>query len=310
MTRQLYAVLTGLVLLLASEPRALAQDATDLLKNKKARNAYREGSALSIEADFTGAIKSYEKAYSLEAHFLIQCSIALCYQELKKLVEAAERYKRCLSEGGDKTSFAKNIQMSLDKVQKRIAHVEVTSPGEGGTVYIDGKRRGRAPQQLAVNPGTCVIEVRRQGATAATTTIEVEPGQLKTVSLVPTPEVVLTQTPKPEPHPAPPRPSRRRVPSYWFWASAGLSVALATIAIALGGTAWSLREDYFSNPSPDSYQAVKDRQLVTNVFAFTAGAVAAGTTVLFFFTDFGGRSKAKEAEAETSVYGLGLQGTF
>jgi len=313
MRRQLCAVLTGWVLLLGHEPGAFAQgaDATDVLKNKKALNAYREGSALSIEGDFAGAMRLYKKAYKLEPNFRIQCSIALCYEQLKQPVEAAARYKRCLGEGGDKASFAKEIKASLEKAHKRIGLIEVTSPGEGGTVYVDGKPRGQAPQQVAVNPGSYAIEVRRPRATAATTTIKIEAGEIKEVSLVPTAEVMPTvvETPKPEPSPAP-KPSRRRVPSYWFWASAGLSVALAVVAVALGGTAWSLREDYFSNPSPDSYQAVKDRQLVTNVFAFSAGAVAAGTAVLFFFTDFAGRSRAKEAETETSMYGLGLRGTF
>jgi hypothetical protein len=300
MTRQLCAVAIAGSILLGWEPSSLADD------TKKARAAYKKGSALFVEGKFVAAIEVFEEAYRLSPNFRVQCSIALCYQGLGNAVEAAQRYRRCLREGGEKSKFGNELKASLAKMEKLVVHVEVNSPGEGGTVYLDGERQGRAPRQLAVNPGSHVIEVRRRQARAARATIKVAGGETKVLELVPVPEAQV-QVPVPE---TPRPPSRRRVPSYWFWAGAGLSVALATVAIVLGVQTWNLREDYMSNPSPDSYNTFLDRRLLTNIFAFTAGAVAAGSTVLFFFTDFSGRSKERPASKQGSMLGVGLQGTF
>ena len=307
MTRQLcVAALMG-SLLLAGGSASLAQPKhTSDSGTKEARKAYKEGSALFVEGRFVAAIELFEKAYELSPNFRVQCNIALCYQSLGNAVEAAGRYRRCLREGGNKSKFADEITASLGKMEKLIVHVEVTSPGEGGTVYLDGERKGRPPRRLAVNPGSHVVEVRRRHARTARATIKVAGGETQELSLVPLPEVQMrVQVPETQPT----LPSRRRVPSYWFWAGAGLSVALATVAIVLGVQTLGLRDDYMSKPSPDSYNTFLDRRLLTNIFAFTAGAVAAGSTVLFFFTDFKGRSKEQPA-ARASMLGVGLQGTF
>jgi len=306
MTRQLCAVAIAGSILLVCEPASLADE------TKQARAAYKKGSALYVEGKFVAAIEVFEEAYRLSPNFRVQCSIALCYQSLGNAVEAAERYRRCLREGGAKSKFAGELKASLSKMQKLVVHVEVSSPGEGGAVYLDGERKGRAPQKLAVNPGSHVVEVRRRHARAAKATIKVTGGETKVLSLVPIPEAELrVAVPVPDTQPAsqPVAPSRRRVPQYWFWTGAGLSVALAVVAVVLGVQTWNLREDYMSNPSPDSYNTFLDRRLLTNIFAFTAGAVAAGSTVLFFFTDFGGKSK-EQPENRASTFGVGLQGTF
>ena len=303
MTRQLCAVAIAGSILLVCEPASLADE------TKQAREAYKKGSALFVEGKFVAAIEVFEEAYRLSPNFRVQCSIALCYQSLGNAVEAAQRYRRCLREGGEKSKFGSELKASLAKMEKLIVHVEVNSPGEGGAVYLDGERQGRAPQKLAVNPGSHVIEVRRRHARAARATIKVAGGETKVLELVPVPEAQV-EVPVPASQPASqPAPSRRRVPQYWFWTGAGLSVALAVVAVVLGVQTWNLREDYMSSPSPASYNTFVDRRLLTNIFAFTAGAVAAGSTVLFFFTDFSRKSKEQPAERATT-FGVGLQGTF
>jgi len=326
MTRQLCLVLVGLVVLGALESDGDARrrrgrgrkarpakrkppvDPSEQILIEKARKAYREGTELYTQTKYVAAIEAFEKAYQLKANYRVHCSIAMCYQSMGQPVEAAERYQRCLAEGGAKSSAAKDIQASLRQVEGMITHVDVSSPGEGGTVYLDGEARGPAPQRLSVNPGSHVVEVRREDAIPAKETFKTVGGEEKVLSLVPTPRpevaVKVTEPLKEEP------PSRRRLRSYWFWASAGLSLALATTAAVLGAQTWGLREDYLDEKTEAAYNRFLDRRLMTNIFAFSAVAAAGGATVLFFYTDFGGKSKERPVDQREAMFGVGLQGTF
>jgi hypothetical protein len=278
-----------------------------------AARAFAKARQLFKERNYVEAIKEFDKAYRLRPHFFVQCSIARCHENLNDFIKAAEHYKRCLDEGAAKSPKVGRVRDSLEAVEKKIAWLTVRSPGGGGTIYVDGREAGRAPGKIPLNPGSHVVEVRREGATSASATVESSSGGAMTVTLSPkeiAPEVkppvaseprVITKTAEP--------PRRRGLHQAWFWTAAATTVVLATTFIVLGAQTVGLRSDYLDQPSKEGYDQAVERRALTNVFLGLAGAAAATTTVLFFFTDFGGKESESRGR-EAASFGLGLRGTF
>jgi PEGA domain len=284
-----------------SKPHRKAKAGKPAPDTKKAGAAFKEGQRLFDQADYLGAIESFDRAYKLRPHHVVMCNIALCHERTGGMVAAAKAYQRCIDDGAAKSPRAEAVRNSLKKVQARISWIEVKSEGQGGTVYIDGKAVGTPPQRVPVNPGTRVVEVRQERAKTASETIQTRGGEERQLTL--TPVIVEQEGLRPGSVAA-----KRGLPSYWFWGAAGLTVAFAVVATILGVQTLGLRDDYKSAPSQDLLDSGKSRRTLTNVFWGLTGAAAAGTGSLFFFTDFGGGVKER-SRADTRLV-LGLRGTF
>lgn len=281
-------------------------------ESTEAKKAFREGSRLFAAKDYTAALEAFQRADFLKPHFLLKCNIARCQERMGKMVEAAESYRKCLDGGARKRRrMARKVTQALSKVEAKISWVEVASPGKGGTVFVNGLDKGPAPMKVALNPGTTVIEVRREGATPAGGTITTSGGESQVLELIPRdlpkprPSVVVAPPP-PQPPPSPPKPTR--LSQWWFWSAAVITAGLAAAAGVVGVQALGTKSDYEDNPTRDGYNEAKDKRLLANILWGATAAAAAGTTTLFFFTDF--RFGKKHDAPDDVALGIGLQGTF
>lgn len=305
--------LGSLLIVLAPGPAAAEEDPA---KAKEASSAFAEASKLYKERRYVNAIEAFERAYELRPHFMVQCSIARCHENLSNVVKAARHYQRCLDEGAAKAKMAVKVQASLQAAEARITWLKVGSPGKGGTIHVDGEQAGAAPGRVPLNPGKHVIEVRREGARPDSTTVQTLGGEQLDITL--TPQDLVTPDPQREvvakPEPPPKRaPSRRRLPQYWFWGAAGATVVLAVVGTVLGVQTLGLRSDYEADPTEGGYNDFVSRRLATNLVWAATALAAGGSTLLFFYTDFGWMKKDTEARApggDNVVLGLGLRGTF
>jgi len=287
-------------------------------KSGGAASAFARGQALHAKGDYAAAIAAFERAYKLKPHHAVLCSIALCYEQMNRFVEAAEQYRRCLSEGASRSATGPTVVQALKAVEAKINYVEVKSSGPG-VVYVDGTALGPAPRRIPLDPGRHVVEVRRAGAITATATVRLVSGEERTLTLVPT-ETASTPTPPPLPVVAPasapasapaappgPRPSsRRRLSPAWFWTTVGLTAALGVGAAVMGGLTYSTASEYDKTPTKEGYDTFMTRRLATNVLAGLAVAAAGTGTALFFFTDFSGQRR----RSDDVVAGVGLRGSF
>lgn len=283
---------------------------------RAAAKAYAKGNRLFGQRDYLGALEAFEQAYRLRPHFLMQCNIARTHERLTDMIRATTHYQRCLDEGaGRRRRTAAKVRRALELVKARVSQINVTAPG-GGTVYVDGKRIGPAPQRIPLNPGSRVIEVRRAGARPASTTLVTRGGELRNIVLRPQrlarPPIV-----RPADRDDPPisRSAPRRRSSglgqIWFWVGVVVTAGMATGASILGFRALSARDDYEENPTRDGYLLAQDRRLLANIFWAATIAAAGGTTALFFFTDFGGgRPRDRDQATAPRTFGIGLRGTF
>jgi hypothetical protein len=273
-----------------------------------AARAFAKASDLFMQRDFVGAIEAFEEAYRLRPHFMVQCNIARCHEWSGNYVQAAERYRRCLKEGGKGSETGDRAEKALEAVEARITWVRVESAA-GGTVYVDGRRSGSAPGRVAINPGTRVIEVRRPNATPASATITTRGGEQRSVTLEAVeiaPRVIHDPASQPASQPVPVR-SRRVVHRAWFWTTAALTVALAAAATGMGVATLQARDSYEEHPTKDGCDTALSYRIATNVLWGLTAAAGVTSTVLFFYTDFSGD---KGRAGETLTLGLGVSGTF
>lgn len=271
-----------------------------------AKAVFARAKRLFEERNYVDAITAFEEAYRLKPHYFVQCSIARCYENINAFIKAAERYRRCLQEGADRTPVGDRVRRSLEKVESKIAWVTVRSPGAGGMIYVDGREVDRAPGKIPLDPGDHVVEVRREGARPAKASLTLEISGSKTVTLVPEPLPEGPAGPVDRPE-RPPTPRRKGLHPAWFWTSVALTAAFTATFVALGAQSWKLRSEYEDDPTEDGYNTFIERRRLTNVFVGLAAAAAASGTVLFFFTDFRGH---KGEEGRASAWGVGLRGTF
>jgi hypothetical protein len=272
-------------------PAAFASDAED------AAGFFRRGKALFAQRSYRDAIEAFRRAYELQPHFMVQCSIGHCYERLGLVVEAAAAYRRCLGEGGGSTQLAAELRERLRGVERRIARVEIA--GASGAIYVDGQSAGRAPGIVSLDPGWRAIEVRRPGAPSLTKRVELRDGELRVLDIIAERVIVRSEPPRPAPR------GRRRLRSGWFWASAATTIACAGATTALGVLTLRQQSSFQSQPTRASADRFYQLRTLTNVFIGLTAAAGAASTVLFFFTDFGGSRR----EGRT-VAGLGVRGTF
>jgi hypothetical protein len=280
-----------------------AQGAAD---EKAAAEAFERGKGLHEKRNYVEAIEAFEVAYRLRAHHIVQCSIARCYENLNKPIEAAAHFKRCLADGAEGTDLGPQVSASLARMEARIVQVEVSSPGKGGTIHVDGRQHGEAPQTLRLNPGSHVIEVRREGARPASATVKLLGGERRSVTLIPVDLRVEAPASAPIDTEERRERPRRRLSQVWFWSAAGVTAALAITTTVLGVQTLGLKSDFEDNPTEQGASDFWDRRRLTNILLGATLAAAATGTTLFFFTDFGGGAEATRGASA----GIGLRGAF
>ena len=176
-----YALLLGLAL------PAFADNTAD-----EADVAFRLGNEAYSKRKYDDALAAYFLSNRLVPNKNVLYNIARCYEALKSYDEAY-RYYFDLSTAKDLApEDAKDVQAALERLAPKVALISVTTETPGAEVYIDREdlgSRGRAPQVLAINPGTHKVKVKLAGRHDAETTVRVAKGAEKKVKLELTPVV-------------------------------------------------------------------------------------------------------------------------
>jgi tetratricopeptide (TPR) repeat protein len=306
--------LVSWALSLALASMAVRAHAEQDQRRQQARRAFEQGRAHYDQRRYLKAIKAFERAYELQAHFTVICTIARCYEELNEFVKAKTHYERCLAEGANDAPMAHEIRKSLADVASQLTWLSIESPGAGGTVYLDGQRIGAAPMRLAVNPGTHSVEIRRRGADPARESLTTLGGEQHTLTLVPRARRPPTAQATAEARSIPPSADTSRnsdgFSPWWFWGGALLTASLTALATVFSAQTLSRRSSYRENPTEAAYEAFTSRRLLANIFWAATVAAGASTTVLYFYTSFAPKPQTDQGGVRTHTFGLGLSTRF
>jgi len=275
----------------------LARTPSATSNHQAAAEAFAEGERLVQDRMYLKAITAFEEAYRQKPFYLVQCSIARCYENLGQMLKASKHYRQCLSEGRDSSDKLEAIEKALQSVINQITQVKIYSALSDCTLYVNGAPMGNPPLTIELDPGKHLLEVRRANSNSAERAIQTFGGETLQFDLTPTPSQTVSKEKAAADHAAavtlskesalPPSLNRRRTlsPAY-FWTGAALSVVAASVAAVFGVKALSARADYEETPTQAGYDHFIQQRLLTNILAASAAALAGTTATLFFFTNF------------------------
>ena len=202
-----------------------------------------EAAAAFKAREFGKAVNLLKKAYEKDKSPVFLFNIGRSYEEWGKYREAAEYYKRVITEEQTDKSLIKKALTGFQRVQGKIpSRVKISCEGIQGTAFIDGKNAGTCPVELEHPPGKIRIQVKAKGYHTWSTELALIPdgfsetkAKLKPLKKpeakkMPTPKSkVGKKTVKGTTRKTPGRPikSIKQKASPWPWVVVGLGAALA-----------------------------------------------------------------------------------
>jgi hypothetical protein len=121
-----------------------------------AKAEFQAGLDADKRKDYASAIAHYQRAYELAPHENALFNIAVDFERLGELRDAATYYGRYLDDAGDTEDRAKVTRL-IDSLRKRPSQVSIRSSPPGAEISIDGSPAGRAPVTRELAGGTHTI---------------------------------------------------------------------------------------------------------------------------------------------------------
>jgi len=319
MTRLIVGAL--LVLLAGDRARAEPAEAAGLLQQATEsfdNGAFARSRELLLQAEKLA--KEPEQRGRISLYLGLNAAVEGNADEARRRFREALTYQPALRI--DPERFKAELVEAFDGVRREtVGRLQVSAEGDGVSVWIDGARIGPPPAGLDVVSGSHVVELRDAGGRSLVQRQVVAPaGRTTSVTLRSARAVA-----EPATRPVPPVEPRRRRRRLWTWVAGARAVALAATAIGVG---LSARADYdeacgllagerdcadrqrLVDPADGSryrelHDAVKRKELATNICWGVAGALAVGAVVLYLVE---GRRPAPRASVGLGPVGLGPGG--
>jgi hypothetical protein len=233
--------------------RGRADDEAD---RRAAVRLQTEGLRLLDQHDAAGALDRFRAAYALVPSPKVLFNLGRAHLELGHRPEAFECFEVFLAEATNVPPRSRaDAELFRSELRGKLGFVDVVGPA-GARVEVDGLGRGTLPlpRQLAVEPGTHLVAVTRDGAAVIERRLYFAEGAMlrvaaETVAPVPRPlqPPLLESVLEPEPAPPlavrsePPPEPRPIVGRWWFWT--GVVVVLAGSALAVAAATGAFSRD-------------------------------------------------------------------
>lgn len=166
------AVLTPETLAFAQQPSAHSKAA-----QAEAGGRFRKGAELFDEGDYQAALIEFRRAYEIAPNFAVLYNIGQVYYLLQDYANALNTLERYLSEGDKSIQLARrrDVQKEIQKLQSRVASLDITVNVPDADVTIDDVTVGKSPlaKPVVVNPGRHRIAISKAGFNSTSKSIEV-----------------------------------------------------------------------------------------------------------------------------------------
>jgi tetratricopeptide (TPR) repeat protein len=154
---------------------------------EEARSRFQRGVQLFREGSFEAALAEFRRAYLIAPSYRLLYNIAQVEFEQKDYVEAIKSFRRYLSEGaGDIPSERRSqVEREIQKLEARIAYLEVATNLDGAQIFVDDVEVGHSPLRAAisVNAGPRRVAVSKEGYGAVARVVSVAGGDRLKVEL-------------------------------------------------------------------------------------------------------------------------------
>ena len=309
-----------------------------------ARQWFIQALALEKKDDWAAALEKFEKVAQIKMTPQVRFHIALCHENMGRLVDAINGFELATQEAqyvGDKArDVAKNAPLRAAALRERVGHVTLTLSGRRtvSQIWLDNSPVSEAMfgSEIPVDPGEHTVQVRRDDEVVWRKSFNVEAKQHEALEVeVDDPEVV---SPPDEPPPGSNtvvgEDESKRIPAY-------VVGGVGVVALATAGVLWGLRESGLAaveancqGPNPFQKCRREDSGTFEQAFRYDiaskvtlgVGAAALTTGVVLFFVlapDAGVAAQTDDDDGEPAsasvtilpllspnYAGIGLQGTF
>ncbi len=163
-----------------------AQDAEDPVK--RARMMFHQGLELEQAGNWAGALKLFRDVSQVKMTPQVRFHIALCEENLGKLVAALGGYELALADADSVgESFRAEVEEKIAALRGRIPKlvIERGDGAEAAKIELDGVLLGSSSigVEVPVDPGPHVVTATAPGLEDFSTTIEISEGTTETVSV-------------------------------------------------------------------------------------------------------------------------------
>jgi len=218
-----------------------------------ARALFVEGIELEKEDDWKGALEKFEKVAAVKMTPQVRFHIALCHENLGRLVDAVNGFELAEQEAraaGDRArDVLKNAPKRAEALRDRVAYLTLHVDGKVRTskITIDGKEVALAlvDSNIPVDPGDHVVEVKRDGEVTFSEELSFDEAETRELTLTiddpeppPPPKPQPTVTPEPDPDTTPPIVVEDDPPQWISYVVAGAGGAM----LGGAGVLWLLRQ--------------------------------------------------------------------
>jgi hypothetical protein len=183
----IFLLMSMLIALLTCSGAALAQTAEEL---SEARAAFQRGIELEQAKNWPGALKAFRQVGLVKMTPQVRYHIALCEEQLGKLVAALGGYELALADAesvGDGVSFKQEVEASVGDLRARIPKVVIErgSGADAAAIELDGVALGESSVgvEVPLDPGPHSLVATAPGYQDYSETIEVVEEETRTVTL-------------------------------------------------------------------------------------------------------------------------------
>jgi tetratricopeptide (TPR) repeat protein len=155
----------------------------------RADKLFEDGRGYLQRKEYQLACTAFEQSHQADPAIGTQLNIALCYEEWGKLASAYTAYQEAerLAKA-KKDNRAKHAKKKVDEIEPKLGRLRISVPASADpySIYLfDGKEveRETLVEEQLLDTGTHTVEVRVAGAPPKITTIDLKPGERRTLDV-------------------------------------------------------------------------------------------------------------------------------
>jgi len=134
---------------------------------EEAKEKFMEGVRNFSDENYPDALAAFEESYRLRPKASVLFNIGMCQKAMFRYIEAIDTFNKFLSESGEKTRKAmiNEARAALKELEQLVGSLRLTNAPDGARVFVEGREIGRTPLSgpVMLNPGSHVLEVKKDG---------------------------------------------------------------------------------------------------------------------------------------------------
>ncbi len=270
------------------------------------RERFERGVALAEAGNCEAALAEFEASLRVSRRPSVLYSIARCEQQLGRYDQAVKAYEEYLAIADPADPDRRAAEATLSALRRLLGTIQIES-NVTAEVWLGNRMVGTAPGDVRVPGGRHAIEIRRDGYLPVRREVEIAAMQMVRVSVVLEAAQKTVQVTRVEE-------KRVLLPRKVFWGGVIATSACLGAGIGFGVHAWMVDKDARDKdarlPKDGDISTIKRSRTLADIFYVSAAVLGAGTTAIYFLTDWNRETPRIAPTAGQGSVGAVVEGVF